>query len=63
MEVNHKYSIDESVYHRIGDDISYGEVVGYEDDCYVIKTPVHDVFAYMRLTDEDVSKNYEELKN
>ena len=63
MEVNHKYSIGESVYHRIGDDISYGEVVGYEDDCYIIKTLVDDIFGYMHLKDEDISKNYEELKN
>lgn len=63
MEVNNKYSIGESVYHRIGDDISYGEVVGYEDDCYVIKTLVNDVFAYMHLTDEDVSKYFNDLND
>ena len=56
-----KYQIGESVYHRIGDNVSYGKIVGYEDGCYVIETPVNGVFAYMRLTDEDVSKNYNDL--
>lgn len=56
-----KYKIGESVYHRIGDNVSYGKIVGYEDGCYVIETPVNGVFAYMRLTDEDVSKNYNDL--
>ena len=59
MEV--KYSIGESVYHRIGADISYGKIVGYDNDCYVIETPVEGVLGYMRLTDEDVSKNYNDL--
>ena len=56
-----KYKIGESVYHRIGDNVSYGKIVGYEDGCYVIETPVDGVLGYMRLTDEDVSKNCQEL--
>lgn len=56
-----KYSLGECVYHRIGDDVSYGKIVGYEDDCYVIETPVEGVLGYMRLTDEDVSKDYKDL--
>lgn len=56
-----KYSIGECVYHRIGDDVNYGKIVGYEDGCYVIETPVEGVLGYMRLTDEDVSKNCQEL--
>lgn len=56
-----KYSLGECVYHRIGDDVSYGKIVGYEDGCYVIETPVEGVLGYMRLTDEDVSKDYKDL--
>ena len=56
-----KHSIGECVYHRIGDNVSYGKIVGYEDGCYVIETPVEGVLGYMRLTDEDVSKNYNDL--
>ena len=61
MEVKPKYNIGEWVWHRIGDDINHGKVVGYENDCYVIETPVDGVLGYMHLTDEDVSKNYNDL--
>ena len=56
-----KYSLGECVYHRIGDDVGYGKIVGYEDGCYVIETPVEGVLGYMHLTDEDVSKDYKDL--
>lgn len=56
-----KYKIGECVYHRIGDNVSYGKIVGYEDGCYVIETPVDGVLGYMRLTDEDISRNCQEL--
>jgi hypothetical protein len=58
-----KYKIGEWVFHRFGDEIKHGKIVGYDDDCYIIKTLVDDIFGYMHLKDEDVSKNYEELKN
>ena len=61
MEADKKYSIGECIYHRIGDEIGYGKIVGYENGCYVIETPVDGVLGYMRLTDEDVSKNYNDL--
>lgn len=63
MEVNKKYSIGESVYHRIGDEVSYGKIVGYEDDCYVIETLIDGVLGYMRLTDEDISRNCNDLND
>lgn len=58
-----KYKIGEWVFHRFGDEIKHGKIVGYDDDCYIIKTLVDDIFGYMHLKDEDISKNYEELKN
>ena len=58
-----KYEIGEWVFHRFGDEIKHGKIVGYDDDCYIIKTLVDDIFGYMHLKDEDISKNYEELKN
>ena len=58
-----KYKIGEWVFHRFGDEIKHGKIVGYDSDCYVIETLVDDIFGYMHLKDEDISKNYEELKN
>ena len=58
-----KYKIGEWVFHRYGDEIKHGKIVGYDNDCYVIETLVDDIFGYMHLKDEDISKNYEELKN
>lgn len=63
MEVKPKYNIGEWVWHRKGDEISYGKVVGYENDCYVIETLENDMLGYMRLTDEDVSKDYNKLND
>lgn len=58
-----KYKIGEWAFHRFGDGIKHGKIVGYDGDCYVIETHVGYTFGYMHLTDEDVSKNYEELNN
>jgi hypothetical protein len=33
-----KYKIGEWVFHRFGDEIKHGKIVGYDDDCYIIKT-------------------------
>ena len=58
-----KYKIGDWVWHRKGYEISYGKVVGYENDCYVIETLENDMLAYMHLTDEDVSKDYNKLND
>lgn len=58
-----KYKKGERVYYRFGDEICYGKIFGYEDDCYIIETPVHGALGFIRFAEEDISKDYELLKN